>query len=52
MIINSNLKTFKRGIAIGKATGMVDDIIVCTAEFAVSLPNSFENLTPKIKHNS
>ena len=52
MIINSKLKTFKRGIAIGNATGKVDDIIVCTAEFAVSLPNSFENLTPKIKHNS
>ena len=49
MIINSELSSFKRGIAIGKAAGYIEEDFACSAEFMVSLPNAFDKLVPKKK---
>lgn len=50
MIIKSDLKSFKRGIASGMASGFIDDDLVCSAEFIVSLPNAFQKLIPQKNH--
>lgn len=50
MIINSELQSFKRGIAVGNATSFVNNDLTCSAEFVVSLPNSFDKFVPKNKY--
>ncbi len=46
MKISANLKSFKRGIAIGTAEGEVDGEFACCADFTVSLPVVFDKFVP------
>ena len=46
--INAKLLSFKRGIAKGTVEGLVDDALVCKAEFIVCLPDVLSNIKPKL----
>ena len=50
MKIKSELFSFKRGIAQGNSVGLINKQLACSAEFVVSLPNTFQNLTPNRNH--
>tara|TARA_Y200000002_G_scaffold380543_1_gene392294 strand:+ start:170 stop:661 length:492 start_codon:yes stop_codon:yes gene_type:complete len=50
MKIKSELFSFKRGIAQGNSVGLINEQLACSAEFVVSLPNTFQNLTPNRNH--
>jgi 3-hydroxyacyl-[acyl-carrier-protein] dehydratase len=45
--IEANLKSFKRGIAIGTAESFVDDEAACSADFVVAVPEILEKFKPK-----
>ena len=46
LIINANLKSLKRGIAIGEAISTVNGENACSAEFMVSLPDVLSKFRP------
>ena len=50
LIIEANLKSFKRGIAIGDAISHVNGEKACSAEFVVSLPDVLSGFSPKINN--
>lgn len=45
--IEAELKSFRRGIAKGKAAGYVDGELACEAEFIITIPEELERFTPK-----
>ena len=46
LIVNANLKSFKRGIAIGDASGFVDHDLAVSAEFVIALPDVVAKFRP------
>lgn len=42
LLIETKLKTFKRGIALCEGTGLINDTIVCKAEFNLVLPEEIK----------
>jgi len=48
LLIDATLTSFKRGIAMGKATSSVDGETACSAEFVVAVPEALEKFKPKI----
>lgn len=46
VFIKAELKSFKRGIAVGSATGFVTDEIACSAEFKVAVPDVLNKFRP------
>ena len=47
LVIEANLKSLKRGIAIGDATSNVNGEKACSAEFVVSLPDVLSSFSPR-----
>lgn len=47
LIIKSKLNSFDKGIATGVSNGFVDNKLVCTASFTVSIPKILEKYLPK-----
>ena len=47
LIINSYLKSFKRGLANGYAESFVNDTPACRADFIISLPDILNSFKPK-----
>ena len=47
LIIESQLLSFKRGIAKGISIGKVDGLLVCSAEFVVAIPDVLSSYKPK-----
>ena len=47
LVIEANLKSLKRGIAIGDATSSVNGEKACSAEFVVSLPDVLSSFSPR-----
>ena len=46
LIINSTLKSLKRGLAIGNSTSSVNSEPACSAEFIVSIPDILDKFKP------
>jgi 3-hydroxyacyl-[acyl-carrier-protein] dehydratase len=46
LIVNATLKSFKRGIAIGDASGFVDHELAVRAEFVIALPDVVAKFRP------
>jgi 3-hydroxyacyl-[acyl-carrier-protein] dehydratase len=44
--IETELKSFRRGLAKGIAVGYVDNELACSAEFVIALPDIIEQFTP------
>ena len=47
LTIDSELISFKRGVAKGKSIGFVEGELACSAEFVVCIPKIMENYRPK-----
>jgi 3-hydroxyacyl-[acyl-carrier-protein] dehydratase len=47
--IETELKSFRRGMAKGTAKGYVDGELACSAEFVIALPDVVEKFTPMSK---
>jgi len=47
LIIESNLKSLKRGIAMGNSIGRVNSEIACSADFVVAIPCILDSFKPK-----
>lgn len=45
--IETELKSFRRGLAKGSAAGYVDGELACSADFIIALPDVLEQYTPK-----
>lgn len=48
LVIESTLKSLKRGIAVGESVGRVDSALAVSAEFAIGLPKVLEKFKPKL----
>jgi 3-hydroxyacyl-[acyl-carrier-protein] dehydratase len=46
LIVKATLKSFKRGIAIGDASGFVDHELAVSAEFVIALPDVLAKFRP------
>ncbi len=47
LTIEADLKSFKRGLALGRAESFVDDEPACSAEFVVAVPDILDKFKPK-----
>lgn len=48
LIVEANLSSFKRGVAIGSSVGRVEDEIACSADFVIAVPDVLEKFRPKV----
>ena len=46
LVMNANLKSFRRGIAAGDVVGHVSEELTCSAEFVVGLPDLLIKFSP------
>lgn len=49
MDIVAELKSFRRGLAIGKSTGYVNGVEACSVELVVAIPDVMNQFKPKVK---
>ena len=47
LLIEANLHSLKRGIAVGSSLGMVDGELACSADFVIVVPDILEQFKPK-----
>ena len=47
LIIEANLHSLKRGIAIGSSVGKVDGEVACSSDFLIVIPDFLEKFKPK-----
>jgi 3-hydroxyacyl-[acyl-carrier-protein] dehydratase len=47
--IVSELKSYRRGIAIGESIGYIDGEIACSSEFVVAIPDVLNQFNPSLK---
>ena len=46
LVIRAKLDTFKRGLAIGSASGFVDGSLAVSADFVIALPDVLAKFNP------
>ena len=49
LIIETVVKSWHRGVAVGLGKSFVDGILVCEAEMTIAIPEIFEQFLPKAK---
>lgn len=47
--IEANLKSYRRGIAIGYCVGYVDNEVAVSADFLIGIPDILNEFKPKTK---
>lgn len=52
MDIETELRSWKRGIGVGPARGYVDGKLVCEAEFKICIPEIMQQYTPKMSQSN
>ena len=45
----AELNSYRRGLAIGKSTGYINDELACSLELIVAIPDVMEAFRPKIQ---
>ena len=45
--IYSELKSYRRGVAIGSSTGYINGDVACSADFIIAIPDVLNQFNPK-----
>lgn len=48
--IEAHLKNFRGGVAVGNVKGMIEDEVVCCADFVIGIPEIIKQFTPVISN--